>query len=185
MNTQKHIQYADDDYESVTTLFKLRAPSLAIGLILGIGISFIISNFEKVLSQNVQLAYFVPFVVYIAAAVGTQTEAIYSRDLKTGNTKFANYLRKESALGIIFGLLFGAIAGGIVFMWLEDLLIAKTVAVASFIAIATAPIVALIVTQTFQYFHKDPAVGSGPVGTVIQDMTSVLIYGLVASLIML
>src|SRR5574344_1766808 len=80
-------EYADDNYEPIKTLCRLRLPSLIIGLVLGICISFVTSNFEEVLSQNVQVAFFMPFVVYIADAIGTQTETIYSRNLKTGKAK--------------------------------------------------------------------------------------------------
>lgn len=74
MNNHKGSSYADDDYESIGTLMKLRAPALVIGLFLGIGISFITSRFEEVLSHNLRVAFFLPFVVYIADAIGTQTE---------------------------------------------------------------------------------------------------------------
>lgn len=185
MEDNKELEYADDDYESVGTLFKLRAPALIIGLFLGIGISFITSGFEKVLSKNIQVAFFLPFVVYIADAIGTQTEAIYSRDLKNGKAKFKKYLRKETALGIIFGFIFAIFSGLITFFWLGNHKLSLSVSLSSFIAIATAPLVALLVAHTFQSAHKDPAAGTGPVATVIQDMLSVVIYGVVASLIIL
>lgn len=163
----------------------MRAPALIIGLIFGIGISFITSSFEQVLSHNVQIAFFLPFIVYIADAIGTQTETIYSRDLKTGQAKFSNYLRKELALGLIFGLLFGIFSGIITLLWLHNQLLSFTVSLASFLAITTAPLIALLVTQTFQSLRKDPATGTGPIATVIQDMLSVIIYGIVASIIIL
>ena len=183
--TEQKIQYADDDYESIGTLFKLRAPTLVVGLILGIGISFITSTFEEVLAQNIQIAFFLPFIVYIAAAVGSQTDAIYSRDLKSGRAKFSNYFHKELILGLIFGLVFGAFSGGIAHLWLKNDLLTISIAIATFIAIATAPIVALLVTQIFQHIHEDPAAGSGPIATVIQDMISIFIYGIVCSVIIL
>jgi len=65
---------------------------------LGIIISFITSRFEEVLSSNIQVAYFMPFIVYIADAIGTQTESIYSRNLKNKKTKFITYLHKESLI---------------------------------------------------------------------------------------
>lgn len=178
-------QYADDDYESVGVLFKLRAPSLVIGLLLGIGISFITSSFHEVLSKNLQVVFFLPFIVFIADAIGTQTEAIYSRDLKTGRAKFTNYLRKEFTLGMIFGLLFACFSGVVTLLWLRDSLLSLSVSIASFFAIATAPVVALIVAHTFQSAHKDPAAGTGPIATVLQDMLSVVIYGVVASVLIL
>ena len=76
MNHKQSIEYADDDTESVRTLVRLRFPSLICGLFLGIAISFLTSRFEEVLSKNIQVAYFLPFVIYMAAAVGTQTEAM-------------------------------------------------------------------------------------------------------------
>lgn len=185
MNNKKTILYADDDYESIWTLLKLRAPSLIVGLVLGIGISFITSSFEEVLSHNVEVAFFLPFVVYIADAIGTQTESIYSGDLKTGRAKFTNYLRKELALGVIFGTVFGMFAGGVALLWLQDELLAISVALATCIAIAIAPVIALLVTHIFKLMRKDPAAGSGPVTTVIQDMSSVVIYGIVTSIIIL
>lgn len=185
MNHKKTIQYADDDYESIGTLLKLRAPALITGLLLGIGISFVTSRFEEVLMRNIQIAYFLPFIVYIADAIGHQTEAIYSRDLRSGRAGFSNYLRKELLLGIIFGLLFGIIAGGIAFLWLGNELLAATVGISTFAAITTAPVIAILITHAFQWMHEDPAAGSGPITTVIQDVTSILIYGIVASCIIL
>lgn len=184
-NNKEKIQYADDDYESIGTLLKLRAPALVAGLILGIGISFITSSFEKVLSKNIELAFFLPFVIYISDAIGTQTESIYSSDLRSGKAKFSNYLWKELALGMIFGLIFSAISGIVIWLWLKNDLLAISVATATFISVLTAPIVALLVTYTLQHIHEDPAAGSGPIATVIQDMISVVIYGIVCSIIIL
>ncbi len=58
------------------------------------------------------------------------------------------------------------------------------VSTAMFFTVTIAPLVALLVTEVLQLEHKDPAVGSGPIATVIQDTLSVLIYGLVASAIL-
>lgn len=185
MNNYQTPQYADDDYESVKTLFKLRAPALMLGLLLGVGISFVTSRFEEVLSRNVQVAFFLPFIVYVADAIGTQTEAIYSRDLKTGKAKFANYLRKELSLGVIFGLIFGILSGVVTLLWLKNNLLSLSISIASFLAIVSAPLIALFVAHSWQSVHKDPAAGTGPIATVLQDMLSVIIYGIVTSIILL
>jgi magnesium transporter len=184
-NHEHKIEYAADETESIGTLLKLRTPSLVIGLVLGICISFVTSGFEKVLARDVHVAFFLPFVVYIADAIGTQTESIYSRDLKGGKHNFWKYFYKELGLGIFFGLLFGAAAGAVTLFWLGNSLLALAVSLATLIAIATAPMIALFVTQIFQNLREDPAASSGPVTTVIQDMTSVIIYGVVCSLIIL
>lgn len=182
---EKHIIYANDNYETVGTLLKLRSPVLFIGLFLGLGISFVTSNFEKVISQNVEVAFFLPFIVYLASAVGAQTEAIYSRNLKTGKAKFSKYFHKEFSLGFIFGIIFGVLSGIISFLWIKKEMLSLSVALGSFLAIFLAPIIGLLTTHAFQFIRKDPAVGSGPIATVIQDMFTIFVYGIVCSLILL
>lgn len=177
--------YADDDKESVSLLLRLRLPPLIVGLALGIGISFLLSRFEEVLATNIRAAFFIPFVVYIAAAVGSQTHSIYSRDLKSGHAKFSNYILKEAILGIALGAIFGVISAVIVNLWLADDRLAMSVGLAVACAVATAPIIAMVVTELLNDIHEDPAVGSGPIATVIQDAMSILIYGTILSLVLL
>lgn len=184
MNLQR-IEYADDDIESVSFLARLRAPSLLIGLVLGAALSFMTSRFEQVLAENIKIAFFIPFIVYMADAVGTQTQAIYSRDLKSGKASFKGYLLKETLLGIIFGVISSAASVVITMAWFGSIEIALTVSLAMFVAVAVSPIVALLVTEVLQLEHRDPAVGSGPIATVLQDTISIVIYGLIASAIIL
>lgn len=182
---KRRMRYADDDTESVRYLFGLRVPSLGLGLLLGLVLSFATSRFEEVLTANIHVAFFIPFVVYIAAAVGTQTQSIYARDLRSGKANFHRYLIKEGALGLLLGLVFGAFTLPIVFLWFQSMELAMAVSGAVFCTIATAPIISLLVTEAFQLEHSDPAVGAGPIATVIQDTASVIIYGVIASAIIL
>ncbi|MFA5136079.1 MAG: magnesium transporter [Patescibacteria group bacterium] len=183
--SKEKIQYADDDHEPVALLLRLRLPSLLIGLSLGLGLSFVTSRFEDVLNKNIQVAFFIPFVVYLASAVGEQTQSIYARDLKSGKASFRKYLIKESFLGLILGLIFSLIILPIIMIWFGSSKLAYTVCFATFGAVATAPLIALLVTELLQLEHTDPAVGAGPLATVIQDTVSVVIYGFIASAILL
>lgn len=181
----KRIIYADDDTSSVKKLVRLRLPSIIIGLALGVILSFVFSRFEEVLAKDIRVAYFIPFVVYIAAAVGTQTQSIFARDLKSGHTKLKNYLRKEVWVGLIMGMIAGAASGIIAWLWYNDQTITLVVSSSMFAAVFVAPILALLVTEFVQLEHLDPAVGAGPIATAIQDTLSVLIYGTIASYILL
>lgn len=178
-------EYADDDKSSIFSLLKIRVPSLLIGLVLGAGISLVTSNFKQVLAKNIELAFFLPFIVYIADAIGTQTEAIYTRDLKSGKASFYMYFKKEILLGAIFGMFFALTSYIVSFIWLNNSLISLTLLVSSFITTSIAPVVGLLVAHLFFILKKDPAAGTGPVATVVQDTLSVVIYGLVANFILL
>ncbi|HEY4504308.1 MAG TPA: magnesium transporter, partial [Candidatus Paceibacterota bacterium] len=118
-------------------------------------------------------------------AVGTQTQSIYVRDLRSGKASFIKYLFKESALGVLFGVIFGALLFVIIYFWFESIELAGAVSLSLIGAVASAPIVALGVSELLQIEHSDPAVGAGPIATIIQDTLSVLIYGLIASAIIL
>jgi len=177
--------YADDDTESVRFLLRLRVPPLILGLFLGLGISLLTSRFEEVLATNVHVAFFIPFIVYIAAAVGAQTQAIYGRDLKTGHAKLKNYLLKEPLLGLCLGALFGLVSAFAINLWLKDLDLALAVGLSIFITVTIAPVVAVLITELSNNIHEDPAVGAAPIATVIQDMISIVIYGIMTSMILL
>ena len=181
----KNILYADDNIEPVSTLLKIRLPSLLLGLGLGVLVSFITSKFEQVLSQNIKVSFFLPFIMYMADAIATQTQSIYSRNLKSGKVKFYRYLIKELFLGLIIGIAFGIISGFVVQIWFGDHKLALSVGLSMFAVTTSAPTVALLITQTIQMLHKDPAAGAGPIDSVIQSMFSVLIYGTICSIIFL
>jgi len=177
--------YADDDTESIWVLLKLRIPPLLVGLFLGVVLSFITSQFEEVIATNVSIAFFIPFIVYIADAVGAQTQNIYIRDLKSGKTHFKKYLVKEGFLGIILGFLIGLVVAFIIFIWFNSLQLAFAIGLSIFVNILLAPVIALLITEIFKLEHRDPAVGSGPIGAIIQDTISIVVYGLITSAIIL
>jgi len=179
------VEFADDDTQSVRRLFKLRIRPLVIGLTLGIFLSFATSQFEEVLSRNVSVAFFIPFVVYLADAVGTQTQSIYIRDLKTRKASFKKYLFKEGMLGLVFGAIFASVAAVLVMLWFRSSALTLAVSISLFGATASAPVIALLVSEILRLEHTDPATGAGPIATVIQDTVSVLIYGFIASAIIL
>lgn len=181
MGGMKRIAYADDDTSSLRFLLRLRMPSLFVGLVLGIALSFVTSQFKEVLARSVEVAYFIPLIVYMADAIGTQTQSIYARDLRTGKAMFWTYLVKELGVGTVIGLLTGVISGGVVYFWLGSGVLALAVGLAMVVTLSLAPVVAVLVTEVFQLRREDPAVGAGPIATVIQDVISVVIYGLIAS----
>jgi magnesium transporter len=184
-NGKERMIYADDDRYSVRVLASMRVPILLLGLVLGIVMSMVTSRFEEVLSQNVAIVFFLPFLVYMADAIGAQTRDIYVRDLKSGRASFRTYAIKETVLGVMLGVLFGAVSFGLVGVWFGFGPLAAAVGLAMFAAVAVAPFLSLLTVEIFQLEHKDPAVEAGPVATVILDTITVLIYGLISSAILL
>jgi len=181
----KKVFLEDDTKENVLPLITHRLPWLFIGLVGGIIATVFASSFEKLLETRVELAFFIPVIVYMADALGTQTETIFVRNISKNNLNFTTYLIKESLLGIVVGTLFGIITGLFTYYFFKSLDIALTIALSLALTMSIAPLIALSVSALLYKEHKDPALGGGPFTTIIQDLLSLLIYFLIASLVIL
>ena len=173
----------DDIKEPIIPLVEHRLPWLVLGLLGGIITSIVVSKYESILAADVRLVFFIPVIVYMSSAVGTQTETIYVRHLKKSKAYFTKYFWKEISLGISLGTIFGLTTGLVTYTWLGSYPIALTVGLAMLINIALAPALATLIPALLYKEHVDPALGAGPLGTIIQDLISLVIYFLVASLI--
>lgn len=159
-----------------------RLPWLLVGLVGALLAAVVVSAFGKELEEQILIAYFMPGVVYIAAAVGMQTETLAIRGLSVGVG-----IRRVAAREVITGGLLGVILGGLAFplVWAGwgDAAVAAAVAVAMLAASSIATCVALLLPWVLHRLGKDPAFGSGPIATVIQDLLTVSVYFFTAVLI--
>lgn len=175
----------DDDRDPVSLLIKKRFPWLLIGLIGGIVATVLSSRFETVLSQNINLAFFIPVIVYMADAVGTQTETVYVRNVADRKVHFGKNLAKETALGIVLGAVFGVFLGTFTFFWLGSIETAISITLSLCLTMTSAPIIALCIPALLNRIHNDPAIGAGPITTVIQDLLSLSLYFIISSVVLL
>jgi len=170
---------------SVWTSIKHRIPWLFLGLIGGIFAAQIIGFFENTLSKNIILAAFIPLIVYIADAVGTQLEAFTIRDLAIFK-KFSKlkYFLRQFFIVFLISVILGGIMAGLVVILYNDYQLAFVLAIALVSACVTSVFTGIIVPILFRKLRFDPANASGPIGTIIQDVSSVFIYFVVATLIL-
>jgi magnesium transporter len=159
-----------------------RLPWLLVGLVGAMASASLLGSFESRLEQKVMLAFFVPAIVYMADAVGTQTETLAVRGLSVG-VGIRSVARKEAATGGLIGLFIGAAFLPFALLAFGDQQVAITVAISLVLACSVASAVALVLPWGFARFDRDPAFGSGPLATVIQDLLSLLIYLSVASVL--
>jgi magnesium transporter len=168
--------------EPVVRRYLHRMPWLLVGLAGAVIAAAIVGSFKRQLEATVLLAFFLPGIVYMADAVGTQTETLIIRGLSVG-VPIAQVVRRELITGLLVGatiaLAFFPVA---VWRW-GDARVALTTAVALLAACSTATVVAMVLPWAIHRLGRDPAFGSGPLGTVIQDLLSILIYFTVAAAI--
>lgn len=156
-----------------------RLPWLLVGLVGALAAAVVVSAFGQQLEEQVLIAYFVPGVVYIAAAVGMQTETLVIRGLSLG-VGIGGVAMREVVTGGLLGLILACLAFPLVWAGWGEIDVAASVAVAMFAASAIATCVAMLLPWTLHRLGKDPAFGSGPIATVIQDLLTVSIYFLTA-----
>jgi magnesium transporter len=159
-----------------------RLPWLALGLAGAMLSAGIVAGFEEQLRRQVLLAFFVPAVVYMADAVGTQTEAVVIRGLAIG-VPLRRIVGKELATGLVIGVLLAAAFLVFAFAAWGEARVAAAVAIALFVSASIATLIAMLLPYGLAALGRDPAFGSGPLATVIQDLLSILVYFGVASLL--
>jgi magnesium transporter len=161
--------------EPVHRRFWHRVPWLLLGLAGVFLAADIIGLFEASLQEHLILAFFIPGIVYLADAVGTQTEMVLVRGLSVG-VPVRRVVGREILSGITIGLALGAAAFPIVLWRWGDWEIALGMGISIFAACSIATLIAMLLPWIFDQFDLDPAFGSGPLATIIQDLLSVLIY---------
>jgi len=161
--------------ESVRRRLLHRLPWLLVGLAGALLAAVVVGSFEAQLNEQVLIAFFIPGVVYIADAVGTQTETLVIRGLSLG-VGLKRVALREIVTGGLLGTILASLAFPLVWAGWGDVEVAAAVAIAMIAASSLASCIALLLPWTLLKFGKDPAYGAGPLATVIQDVLTVLIY---------
>jgi magnesium transporter len=141
-----------------------------------------VEGFQETLQAELALAFFLPGVVYLADAVGTQTETLMIRGLSVG-VPIRGVVRRETLTGVLAGIILALLFFPVALIAWGNPRIATTVAIALLAACSIATVVAMALPWLLQRLGWDPAFGSGPLATVIQDLLSIAIYLAVAALL--
>ena len=160
-----------------------RLPWLLVGLALSTGATAMMVSFEHVLKANIIISFFIPALVYLADAVGTQTEAVVVRGLSLRMRPPGPLLLGEMATGALIGLPLALLAFLGIWLVFQDFRLAIGVAAALFAASTIASILGLLLPWLLARLGTDPAFGSGPVATIIQDVLTIAIYFAVMTLV--
>ncbi|MEZ5078137.1 MAG: magnesium transporter [Solirubrobacterales bacterium] len=152
-----------------------RLPWLLVGLVGAMASAVLVGSFEHQLDSKVLLAFFVPAVVYMADAVGTQTETLLIRGM-SADIDMRRVVRRELVTGILIGALIGLAFYPFALIGWGDGDVALAVALALVATCSIATSVATILPRVLARLGSDPAFGSGPLATIIQDLLSIAVY---------
>lgn len=161
-----------------------RLPWLMVGLVASTAATAVVALFEETLNANVTVAFFVPALVYIAGAIGTQAVSVAVRALSVVEVGLVGLMRDELIIGLTIGLAMGIMTALPVYAVFGDHRLAAALGLAVLGAGTVSAVVGFGLPWGFQRFGFDPALGSGPICTIIQDVASLAIYfGLVTVMV--
>lgn len=160
---------------------KRRLPWLVVGLLGGILAASIVSGFDYLVEELILLAAFLPAIVYMGDAVGAQSQTIMIRSLAIDkNLSIGGYISRELIVNLFIGLIIGVFAGIISQMFWNNFTLALIISTSFFLTILVSAIIAIFLPMLFEKVRVDPAIGSGPIATVLRDILSIVIYFTVA-----
>ena len=112
-HTEDILKYAGINFDAQDTLseytlvqhFKSRIPWLILGLFGGIVAAWVVESFSEAITAEVALAAFIPAIVYIADAVGSQTQMVFVRALTSRvRHSLAQVLKRELLVATAVGI---------------------------------------------------------------------------------
>ncbi|MEX0918966.1 MAG: magnesium transporter [Candidatus Paceibacterota bacterium] len=157
--------------------FNKRLPWLVAGLGGGVLAAWVISWFEKTLTEMIVLAAFIPAIVYLADAVGAQSQTVFVRSLAlTDKLNFKKYLQREMIVAGLLALVLSSGGGLFTGWWWQSPTLGLILFLSFFLTIILAAFTGVVMPWIFVRLKTDPAISAGPLATIIRDIISVIIY---------
>ena len=164
-----------------------RLPWLYANLATTILAALVINAFESTLSRVIVLAMFLPVVAGQGGIGGTQTLTLVIRGIALGDLPGRRALRllaRELMLGLIHGVLLGAVIGLIAFLWKGNGMLGLVVGLAVGANMVVAGMVGAGTPLVLRRLGMDPALGAAVIVTTIADVVGFLLFlGIAAALV--
>ena len=153
------------------------------------------ANFEEEIAKAVVLALFIPLIISSGGNSGSQATTLVIRAMAVGEVKVRDWwrvLRREVGTGVALGAVLGALGLIRVVLWHavggvygeHYLLLGLAVGVTLAGVVLWGCLVGAMLPFVFRRFGMDPASASAPFVATLVDVTGLLIYFSVASLLL-
>lgn len=180
-----HIKEIEELSTPASKLVRARLPSLALGLLGGLLAAYIVSNFEEVIGSYLVLAAFIPVMVYLSDAVGTQSQTLIVRMIALEpEFSIRKYLTRELKIGSVLGIIFATLLFAAATLGWGSLNLGLVIGSAMFFSVLFQAFIATFLSVRLAKLSIDPALASGPLTTIISDITSLTMYFAIASVLL-
>jgi magnesium transporter len=176
-----HLEFENSLKIPFLKIIKGRLPWLVIGFFGAMFMASYIALFEETLAKFLIISFFVPAIVYISGSVATQVQTIFVRDLAFlgKNINLKKYFFIQLGVAFLISLVISFLMFLFISLFWKNPFIAFVVSLACFISIVLTSMLAFFITLLIKKFNFDPALGSGPIATILSDILSVIVYFIV------
>ena len=172
----------DDDEDTFAPVFKSarsRSIWLGVNVLTALAAASVSNMFEDTLQKMASIAILMTIVPSMGGCAGNQTVALVIRGLALGHIGDTNtrwLLSKEARVGLINGLLWATVIGGVVMVWKESLTLGLIIAGAMLANLIVAGIAGVCIPVLLKKLNIDPALAGGMALTTITDMVGLSVF---------
>ncbi len=174
--------------DGVWEITRRRLPWLAANLVTAILAAAVIGLFEATIQQVVALAILMPIVASMGGIAGTQSLTVAVRALATRDLTATNAYRvimREAGAGVVNGVVFAVLMGGVAWAWFGQPMIGGLIAVAMVINLFAAALSGTLIPLGLERAGVDPALASGTFVTTVTDVVGFFAFLGLATLVLL
>lgn len=167
-----------------------RMPWLVLLLVLSVPIALATSRFEEVIAATALLAIFQPLILDAGGDAASQTLAVTLFLLSKDPKSAVKNGKSEIAVGVINGVVLGFASAVVSFLIAlvlnisRPFIISLVVGLSLSLTVMIGPVFALAIPIALKKLKFDPAIASGPFITTLIDVTSVVVYFGLATLLL-
>lgn len=177
-----------DVYAPIVRSARRRGLWLGANLLTVLVASWVIGQFEDTIAQVVILAVLMPIVASMGGIAGSQTLTIVIRGMALGHIGPANsmgIIRRELGIGLLNGIVWSVVVGGIAVLWFGDYAVAGVIACAILVNLLLGVLCGAMVPLVIRRFGGDPALGGSVILTGITDAVGFFVFLGLATIVVL
>ncbi len=152
---------------------------LGINVLAALTAASVSNMFEGTLDKMAAIAVLMTIVPSMGGVAGNQTVALVIRGLAVGHIGDSNtrwLLAKEATVGMINGLFWSVIIGGIVVVWKGSIELGLIISGAMMVNLFIAGIAGVAIPTLLKKYNIDPALAGGMALTTITDVVGLLAF---------
>ncbi|MFD2178838.1 magnesium transporter [Veronia pacifica] len=172
----------DDDEDTFAPVWKSarrRSIWLGVNVLAALAAASVSNLFEGTLDKMAAIAVLMTIVPSMGGVAGNQTVALVIRGLAVGHIGESNtrwLLTKEALVGLLNGIAWACIIGGVVVWWKGNLILGAIIAGAMLTNLLVAGVAGVIIPIVLKKMNIDPALAGGMALTTVTDMIGLSVF---------